>query len=66
MHQELYEWLARLADTQFEFISRPPVVWTLELINKVKRVENVVSRVVEHWFDSTIGGYTTKCFINRT
>jgi hypothetical protein len=25
---ELYEWLSRLADTQFEIRSRPPVVWT--------------------------------------
>ena len=25
-HQELYEWLARLVDTQFEIISRPPMV----------------------------------------
>jgi hypothetical protein len=28
IHQELFEWLARLADTQFEIRSRPPVVWT--------------------------------------
>jgi hypothetical protein len=26
IHKELYEWLARLADTQFEIRSRPPVV----------------------------------------
>jgi hypothetical protein len=36
------------------------VVWTLTLIKKIKRVDNVVSRVVDHWFDSTIGGYVTK------
>jgi hypothetical protein len=65
IHQELFEWLARLAHTQFEIKSRPPVVWTLALIQKVKRVDNVVSRVVEHWFDSTIGGYITKFSIDR-
>jgi hypothetical protein len=65
IHQELYEWLARLADTQFEVRSRPHVVWTSALIKKVKRVDNVVSRVVDHWFDSTIGGYITEFDYDR-
>jgi hypothetical protein len=30
------------------------------LIKKVKGVDNVVSRAVDHWFDSTIGGYITE------
>jgi hypothetical protein len=66
IHQELFEWLARLADTQFEIRSRPPVVWTPTLIQKVKRVDNVVSRAVDHWFDSTIGGYITEFVVDRT
>jgi hypothetical protein len=41
------------------------VVWTSVLINKIKRVDNVVSRVVDHWFDSTIGGYLTEFSIDR-
>jgi hypothetical protein len=64
IHKEIYEWLARLADTQFEIRSRPPVVWTSTLIKKVKRVDNAVSREVYHWFDSTIGRYITKFSIN--
>jgi hypothetical protein len=63
--KELYEWLAILVDTQFEIKSRPPVFWTSTLIEKVKRVDNVVSRVVYNWFDSTIGGYITKFSIDR-
>jgi hypothetical protein len=35
------------------------MVWTSDLIKKVKRVDNVVSRAVDHWFDITIGGYIT-------
>jgi hypothetical protein len=66
IHQELHEWLARLADTQFEIRSRPPVVWTPALIQKVKRVDNAVSRAVDHWFDSTIGGYITEFVVDRT
>jgi hypothetical protein len=65
VHQELYEWLARLEDTQFEIRSRPPVVWMMVLIKKVKEVDNVVSRVVDLWFDSTIGGYINEFSIDR-
>jgi hypothetical protein len=65
IHQELYEWLARLTDTQFEVKSRPPIVWTSTLIKKVKRVDNFVSSEVDHWFDSTIGGYITEFVVDR-
>ena len=65
IHQELYEWLARLADTQFEIRSRRPIVWTSTLIKKVKRVDNAISRAVDHWFDSTIGGYIIEFFVGR-
>jgi hypothetical protein len=64
-HKELYEWLARLADTHIEIISKPPMVWTSTLINKVKRFDNAVSRAVDHWFDSTIRGYITKFVVDR-
>ena len=65
IHQELHEWLARLADTQFEIRPRSPIVWTSTLIQKVKRVDNIVSREVDHWFDSTIGGYITEFVVDR-
>ena len=35
------------------------------LIKKVKRVDNTVSRAINHWFDSTIGGYITEFSIDR-
>jgi hypothetical protein len=54
-----------LADTQFEIRSRPPMVWTSTLIKKVKRVDHAMSRAVDYWFDSTIGGYITKFFVDR-
>jgi hypothetical protein len=37
-----------------------------KLIKNVKRVDNVVSRVVDHWFDITIGGYITEFVVDRT
>jgi hypothetical protein len=66
IHQDLFEWLARLVNTQFEIRSRPLVVWTPSLIQKIKRVDNIVSRVVYHWFDSTIGGYIIEFVVERT
>jgi hypothetical protein len=65
VHKKLYEWLTRLADTQFEIRCRPHVVWTTALIKKVKRIDNVVSRAVDIWFDSTIGAYITEFAIDR-
>jgi hypothetical protein len=41
------------------------MVWTLLLIKKVKRFDNAMSRAVDHWFDSTIGGYINEFAINR-
>jgi hypothetical protein len=35
------------------------------LIKKVKRVDNAMSRAVDHWFDSTIGGYITEFVIDK-
>jgi hypothetical protein len=34
------------------------------LIKKVKRIDNVVSRAVDLWFDSTIGEYITEFSID--
>jgi hypothetical protein len=65
VHKELYEWFTRLADNQIEIRYRPPVVWTTTLIKKVKRVDKVVSRLVDLWLDSTIGGYITEFSIDR-
>jgi hypothetical protein len=64
-HKELYEWLARLEGTHFEIRSRPPMAWTTALIKKFKKFDKVVSRVVDLWFDSTIGGYITEFSIDR-
>ena len=41
------------------------MVWMSELIKKVKRVDNAMSGAVDHWFDSTIGGYITAFSIDR-
>jgi hypothetical protein len=41
------------------------VAWTSTLIQRVKRVDNAVSRAVDDCFDSTIGGYIAKFAVDR-
>jgi hypothetical protein len=41
------------------------VVWTSKPIKKVKIFDNDVSRALDHWFDSTIGGYITKFVVYK-
>jgi hypothetical protein len=41
------------------------VIWTSTLIKKVKRVDNVVLIEIDHWFDSTIGGYITEFVVDK-
>ena len=41
------------------------MVWISALIKKVKRVDNIVGRAVDHRFDSTIGGYIAEFSIDR-
>jgi hypothetical protein len=65
VHKELYKWLARLEDTQFEIRSIPPMVWTATLIKKFKKFNNVVSRAVDLLFDIIIGGYINEFSIDK-
>ena len=41
------------------------MVWTMVMIKKGKKVDNVVSRSMDLWFDRTSGGYITKFSIDR-
>jgi hypothetical protein len=41
------------------------VVWISELIKKVKELDNNVSRAVDHWFNSTNGGYITEFVVEK-
>jgi hypothetical protein len=41
------------------------MVWMSMLIKKVKIFDNTMSRVVDHWFDSTIGGHNIEFVFDR-
>lgn len=62
---ELYEWLAKLTDSQGRWKFDNPIVWTLELVRRLEASENKILRDVDHWLDRIMGGFVTK-FTNDT
>jgi len=48
---ELYEWIARLADSVGRCRLDQPIVWTLELVCRLEASEDKIARVVDHWLD---------------
>jgi len=51
--------LSKLAKQKRCFWGDEPLVWTPELINRLKNVDNNISRAVDYWLDSILGGYIT-------
>jgi hypothetical protein len=40
--------------------------WTLELIRQVNSISNKVSRAIDYWLESVLGGYITEFSIDCT
>jgi len=45
---KLYEWLAKLTDSQGRWKLHNPIVWTLELVWRVEASENKITWAVDH------------------
>ena len=56
----LYEWFSMLETQQNNFQGGEPKEWILFLIERLKRINKPISRVVEFWVDIIIEGYITK------
>ena len=54
-----YEWIAIIAQKKKCF-KATPTIWNVVSINYLKSVSKSISRVVDFWFDSIIGGYITE------
>ena len=52
----LYDWLSKLATQQKNFQGGEPKEWTSFLIERVKRINNPISRVVDFWVENIIEG----------
>ena len=52
---ELYDWIARLADSQGRYKLDKPIVWTPELVGRLEASKDKITWVVDHWLDRIIG-----------
>jgi hypothetical protein len=60
------EWIKGLDEKIEIFHIVVPRNWTLELIRKVNSIRNRISRVVDYWMESVLGGYITEFSVDCT
>jgi len=63
---ELYEWIARLADSQGMYKLDQSIVWTPELVRKLEASEDKIARAMDHWLNWIIGGFITEFAVDTT
>lgn len=61
---ELYEWIAKFADSQGRWRLDGPIVWTLELVRRLEASEDKIVLAVNHWIDCIIGGFVTEFVVD--
>ena len=61
----LYEWLSKLATQKNNFQGGEPKEWTSFLIERLKRINNPISRVLYFWVDRIIEGYITNFVVDK-
>ena len=61
---ELHAWLSRLAENKTSTHSDKPVEWTPEVIERLKRIDNSISRAVDFSPNSLLEGFVTEFAIN--
>ena len=62
---KLQEWLARLVYFQKCWKDERVTQWTPELIQKLENTDNAITRRVDHWVDSLIGGFVIQFAIDQ-
>lgn len=63
---ELYEWIAKLAESQGRCKLDKLIVWTPELMRRLEASEDRIVRTVGHWLDRTIGNFITEFAVDTT
>ena len=54
---ELHAWLSRLAENKTSTRSDKPAEWTLELIQRLKHINNSISRAIDFWLNNLLEGF---------
>lgn len=63
---ELYEWIAKLADSQGRCSLDKPIVWIPELVRRLEASVDKIVQAVDHWLDRNIGGFITEFTVDTT
>lgn len=50
----------KLVDNEARWKLDSPIVWTLELVQRLEALKDKITYVVNHWLDHFIGGFVTK------
>ena len=61
---ELYDWLSKLTDTSI-FKKKRNIIWTPELIQAVKNLDNPITRAVDFWIVSVLEGFVTEFAVDH-
>ena len=60
----MYDWLSKLTDKHI-FKQKKQIVWTPELIQTVRSIDNPTSRPVYFWLASVLEGFITKFAVDQ-
>ena len=60
----MYDYLSKLTGNNI-FKKKRNIVWTSELIQTVKSVDNPISRVVDFWLVSLLEGFVTEFAVDQ-
>ena len=61
---ELYDWLSKLTDRNI-FKKKRNIVWTLELIQTMQNLDNPITRAMDFWLVSVLGGFVTEFAVDQ-
>ena len=61
---ELYDWLSKLMDTSI-FKKKRNIVWTPELIQTVKDLDNPLMRTIDFWLVSVLDDFVTEFAVDQ-
>jgi len=62
----MYEWIAKLANSQGRCNLDKPIVWAPELVRRLEVLGDKIARAVDHWFDQIIGRFITEFTVDMT
>ena len=62
---EAQEWLTGLVEFQKCWKDEQITQWTPKLIQQLEKTNNTITRTVDHWVDSLLGGFVTEFSIDQ-